>query len=73
MPVGSKMSCGMNFGNSPHFDLSLSSQVPLSTGDWLHVLAWATPILLVDEILKAVGRYIYREDRKTLQVEASTP
>jgi hypothetical protein len=36
-------------------------------------LAWAAPILLVDEILKAVGRYIYREDRKTLQVEASTP
>ena len=31
---------------------------------WVTVLTWAAPILLVDEILKAIGRYIYREERK---------
>jgi Ca2+-transporting ATPase len=30
--------------------------VPLSADNWTTVLLWATPILLVDEILKAVGR-----------------
>jgi Ca2+-transporting ATPase len=37
--------------------------VPLSIDDWVTVLAWAAPILLVDEILKAVGRWLYREER----------
>lgn len=32
--------------------------------DWVTVLGWAAPILLVDEFLKAVGRWIYREERK---------
>ena len=41
--------------------------VPLSTDDWVTVLCWAAPILLVDEILKAVGRYINSEDRKAAQ------
>jgi hypothetical protein len=31
--------------------------------DWVNVLAWAAPILLVEEILKAIGRWIYREER----------
>jgi Ca2+-transporting ATPase len=39
-------------------------QVPLSIDDWVTVLAWAAPILLVDEILKAIGRWLYREERK---------
>lgn len=38
--------------------------VPLSGEDWITVLCWAAPILLVDEILKAVGRFIYSEERK---------
>jgi hypothetical protein len=31
-------------------------QVPLSSKNWITVLSWALPILLVDEILKAFGR-----------------
>jgi len=31
---------------------------PLSKTDWFSVLFWASPILLVDEILKAIGRYL---------------
>jgi len=41
--------------------------VPLTLDDWVNVLGWATPILLVDEILKATGRWIYREERKEKQ------
>jgi P-type Ca2+ transporter type 2C len=37
--------------------------VPLSIDDWITVLQWAAPILLVDEVLKAIGRWIHREDR----------
>lgn len=37
-------------------------QVPLSMDDWTMVLAWAAPILLVDEVLKAVGRFLIRKD-----------
>lgn len=35
--------------------------VPLSLDDWISVLAWAAPILIVDEILKAVGRWVNSE------------
>ncbi|EEC45427.1 probable serca-type calcium ATPase, partial [Phaeodactylum tricornutum CCAP 1055/1] len=38
--------------------------VPLSIDDWALVISWAAPILLVDEILKAIGRWVNREDRK---------
>lgn len=31
---------------------------------WITVLGWAAPILLVEEFLKAIGRWIYREERK---------
>jgi len=37
--------------------------VPLTWDNWANVLAWAVPILLVDEILKAIGRWIYREEK----------
>lgn len=33
--------------------------------DWVNVLAWAAPVLLVEEILKAVGRWVYREERSS--------
>jgi hypothetical protein len=29
--------------------------------DWVTVLTWAAPILLVEEVLKAIGRWIHRE------------
>jgi hypothetical protein len=32
--------------------------------DWRNVLTWAAPILIVDEILKAVGRWVNREEKK---------
>ena len=35
--------------------------VPLSGGDWINVLAWSLPIVLVDEALKAYGRSVKRE------------
>ncbi|KAL7575259.1 hypothetical protein ACA910_001787 [Epithemia clementina (nom. ined.)] len=37
--------------------------VPLSPSDWYTIAAWALPIILVDEILKAIGRWLYRKDR----------
>ena len=42
----------------------LTVQVPLTLENWKAVLGFALPILLVDEILKAIGRFIYREERK---------
>jgi Ca2+-transporting ATPase len=41
--------------------------VPLTLDNWVTVLSWAAPILLVDEILKAFGRWLYREERKERQ------
>jgi P-type Ca2+ transporter type 2C len=35
--------------------------VPLSWEDWRTVALWATPILLLDEILKAIGRRVNKE------------
>ena len=37
---------------------------PLSIIDWTTVMSWALPILLVDEILKAVGRYVNGKEQK---------
>jgi len=38
--------------------------VPLTSSDWTHVMMWAAPILIVDEILKAIGRNLKRRDAK---------
>ncbi|CAJ1961317.1 unnamed protein product [Cylindrotheca closterium] len=38
--------------------------VPLTSSDWQNVLLWAAPILLVDEILKAIGRNLKQKDFK---------
>ena len=35
--------------------------VPLSLENWITVLKWSAPILLVDEVLKAVGRSVNKE------------
>ena len=44
--------------------LALLIQVPLTTSNWLTVAAWALPILLVDEVLKAVGRSLSTNEEK---------
>jgi len=36
--------------------------VPLSAGNWIEILKWSAPILLVEEILKATGRKINRRE-----------
>lgn len=38
--------------------------VPLSSEQWVTVLSWALPILLVDEVLKAIGRRLYQDEAK---------
>jgi Ca2+-transporting ATPase len=43
--------------------------VPLTIEDWKTVLLWACPILVVDEILKAVGRSINQRGQETKQAE----
>lgn len=41
--------------------------VPLTTDDWKNVLMWAAPILIVDEILKAIGRSLkHKEIKKSI-------
>jgi len=37
---------------------------PLTKKDWTSVLSWALPILLVDELLKAIGRYLKSREQK---------
>lgn len=37
---------------------------PLTLAHWTSVLSWALPILLVDEILKAIGRHLKCEEEK---------
>jgi len=37
---------------------------PLSRSNWVAILQWSTPILVVDEILKLVGRLIKESNRK---------
>ena len=38
-------------------------QVPLTKEDWKTVLLWSSPILLVDEILKFVGRRLQAKEK----------
>jgi Ca2+-transporting ATPase len=38
--------------------------VPLSIENWISILKWSAPILLVEEILKAVGRRKMRKDKE---------
>jgi hypothetical protein len=40
---------------------TLTGMVPLSMDDWKNVLTFAAPILLVDEVLKFVGRRLARK------------
>ena len=52
------------FSKSCFFLVSFLFQVPLSRSDWINVLYWSIPILFVDEILKFIGRWIYREEQE---------
>lgn len=38
--------------------------VPLSIENWISILKWSAPILLVEEILKAIGRRKMRKDKE---------
>ena len=48
------------------------SQVPLTGEDWMTVLAWSSPILLVDEVLKFVGRRLQAK-AKQAKAEGKQP
>merc|ERR1712176_427255 len=37
---------------------------PLTKENWISVLSWSLPIVLVDEVLKTIGRYLKSKDRK---------
>lgn len=41
------------------FMSSIFSIVPLSVNEWLLVLIWAVPVILIDEVLKALGRSLF--------------
>ena len=42
---------------------TIHQQVPLTKEDWKTVLLWSSPILLVDEILKCVGRRLQAKEK----------
>lgn len=41
----------------------------MSAQDWLTVLQWAAPILLLEEVLKAVGRYLKGKENEAVMAE----
>jgi len=40
------------------FAVLMTTKVPLSYENWISVLQWALPVLIVEEVLKAIGRRI---------------
>jgi Ca2+-transporting ATPase len=42
---------------------------PLTQDDWVTVLKWAGPIVLLDEVLKAIGRYLKSRETKERMAE----
>eukprot|EP00850_Spirogloea_muscicola_P009678 SM000055S18212 [mRNA] locus=s55:21353:28368:+ [translate_table: standard] len=44
--------------------------VPLTINEWLLVLAVSLPVILIDEALKFVGRWIHRKDRRLRKIKA---
>lgn len=41
----------------------------MSSQDWVTVLQWAAPILLLEEVLKAVGRYLKGKENEAAMAE----
>ena len=41
---------------------SVFSIVPLTYNDWVLVMAFSTPVILIDEVLKMVGRAMTRKE-----------
>ena len=38
--------------------------VPLSKENWISILKWSAPVLIVEELLKAVGRFLKSSQEK---------
>lgn len=51
---------GAHLGSHPHSPTTADvfSIVPLSFNEWLLVLLYAMPVMLIDEVLKLVGRHV---------------
>jgi len=49
------------------FMASIFEIVPLSWNDWIVVLAFSFPVIIIEEILKALGRYLNRQPVKVKQ------
>ena len=47
-------------------------KTPLSIDDWVNILKWSAPILILDEILKAIGRKVNAEKKEARKVELAT-
>lgn len=45
--------------------------VPLSMDDWRRVLIWSVPILLVEELLKLIGRWLQRREKRKSGLQPS--
>lgn len=43
---------------------------PLTLSDWTTVWSWALPILLVEEVLKSIGRYLKAREQKQRSMES---
>ena len=54
--------------NSEKFG-GIFGMVALSKAQWIKVIQFSAPILLVDEILKGVGRHVNRQDEKVRKAE----
>ncbi|ORM41717.1 putative calcium-transporting ATPase [Babesia sp. Xinjiang] len=46
--------------------------VPLDRYDWLAVLLWSLPVILIDELMKAVGRNFIRRSASVFDKESSS-
>eukprot|EP00957_Ditylum_brightwellii_P112270 8559777-Ditylum_brightwellii.AAC.1 len=41
--------------------------VPLSLDNWITVLRWSAPIIIVDEVLKAIGRWVNKNKEEEMK------
>uniref|UniRef100_A0A0G4G932 P-type Ca(2+) transporter n=1 Tax=Chromera velia CCMP2878 TaxID=1169474 RepID=A0A0G4G932_9ALVE len=50
---------------------SVFAVVPLSATDWYFVLLWSIPVILIDEVLKVVGRLLHRRGPAQRRIRAA--